>query len=164
MSPHTETATSRPTDSEKTSRTQRWSYSKTSRILSSTLSIEISWVGSHLSDTTIESRSRKSQLLSLIINRNMDDKEKIAMLESDKVRLQVRLNQYEALMMKLLQAAQMVSKHNDSLIDLINRSDKLLARNLEFMEKVPWQYRMALLSGILIGITLLDFLQSILEK
>lgn len=67
----------------------------------------------------------------------MDDKEKIAMLESDKVRLQVRLNQYEALMMKLLQAAQMVSKHNDSLIDLINRSDKLLARNLEFMEKVP---------------------------
>ena len=94
----------------------------------------------------------------------MDDKEKIAMLESDKVRLQVRLNQYEALMMKLLQAAQMVSKHNDSLIDLINRSDKLLARNLEFMEKVPWQYRMALLSGILIGITLLDFLQSILEK
>ena len=49
----------------------------------------------------------------------MDDKEKIAMLESDKVRLQVRLNQYEALMMKLLQAAQMVSKHNDSLIDLM---------------------------------------------
>lgn len=67
----------------------------------------------------------------------MDDKEKIAMLESDKVRLQVRLNQYEELMTKLLQAAQMVSKHNDSLIDLIKRSDKLLARNLEFMEKVP---------------------------
>jgi len=94
----------------------------------------------------------------------MDDKEKIAMLESEKLRLQVRMNQYEELMEKLLKAAQMTSTQNDTLIDLLKRSDKLILRNLEFMEKVPEQHRIALLTGILLGISILHFLQGILTN
>ena len=51
-----------------------------------------------------------------------------------------------------------MSKQNDTL-EIVDRSDKLLTRNLEFIEKVPEQYQVAF-SGILISISLLDFLLS----
>lgn len=92
----------------------------------------------------------------------MDDKEKLAMLESEKIRLQNRINQYDEVLHKAYEGMVLMSKQNDALIDLVNRSDKLLQRNLEFMEDVPRQYRIALLSGILLGISILHSLQSIL--
>lgn len=67
-------------------------------------------------------------------------------------------------MIKLLSAAQMVSSQNDTLMELMSRSDKLLQRNLTFMGDMPRQYRIAFLSGILIGISLLDLLLSFLQK
>jgi hypothetical protein len=62
--------------------------------------------------------------------------------------------------MKLLSAAQMISSQNDTLMELIERSDKLLQRNLAFMDDVPKQYRIALLMGIFLGISLLNLLLS----
>lgn len=94
----------------------------------------------------------------------MDDKEKIAMLESEKIRLQTRINQYQGVMESAYKGMLLMSKQNDTLMELVDRSDKLLTRNLEFIEKVPEQYRVAFLSGILIGISLLDLLLSFLQK
>lgn len=94
----------------------------------------------------------------------MDDKERIAMLESEKIRLQTRINQYQGVMESAYKGMLLMSKQNDTLMELIERSDKLLARNLEFIEKVPEQYRVAFLTGIFIGISLLNLLLSFFEK
>lgn len=94
----------------------------------------------------------------------MDDKEKIAMLESEKTRLQTRVNQYDEVLHKAYEGMVLMSKQNDALMDLLKRSDKLLQRNLEFMEDVPRQHRIALLTGILLGISILHSLQGILTN
>lgn len=157
-------ATSTRIDSEKTYRTQRSWCSKTLLTSSWTPSIETSWAVSPLSDTTIESRSRKSRHLFLTLYLTMDDKEKIAMLESEKTRLQTRVNQYDEVLHKAYEGMVLMSKQNDALMDLLKRSDKLLQRNLEFMEDVPRQHRIALLTGILLGISILHSLQGILTN
>lgn len=94
----------------------------------------------------------------------MDDKEKIAMLESEKTRLQNRVNQYQVTLEKAYNSMVLMSKHNDALIDLVDRSDKLIQRNLEFIEDFPRQYRIAILLWIGLGISILDILQSILAN
>lgn len=94
----------------------------------------------------------------------MDDKEKIAMLESDKIRLQKLLNGSEAILEKAYKSMITMSNQNADLINLVTRVNEILERNLKFMNDVPRQFRIALLSWIWIGISLLDLLLSLLEK
>ena len=93
----------------------------------------------------------------------MTDNEKIQHLETKNIQLMAKNNALEAILEKAYNGMLLFDKHNHMLIDLVNRADKIITRNLALLEKTPKQLRVNFLLGILVGILILQTLQDLIK-
>lgn len=93
----------------------------------------------------------------------MTDNEKIQHLETKNIQLMAKNNALEAILEKAYKGMLLFDKQNTILIDLVNRADKIITRNLALLEKTPKQLRVNFLLGILVGILILQTLQDLIK-